>query len=390
MNRLLRAFLLFAGILACCGCSQSPPPESTALVGQISMNPGAGQGNLLLVHVTLNSKSYLFAVDTGTSVTTLDRALQSGLTTMPYKEAVNGAHSGIVAQAFEPPELMLDGQPLAFNHFVVSLDLSALRRISGEPIMGILGMDVLSKCRLRLDFENNQISFLGPDEQVSTTGATALEIQSSTPYGLPSINFDFLNSKNASFIIDTGNVGAGIISPQLYTQVMQGGDAVPGEVIPAFTQKGTSLTHQVRFVRSIELAGVDHPGLIFASGSVNTLGLRFFASYVATFDFPGHELYLVPIAPAAPSFDAYQSNMAIGLEDDKVMVLWVNPNGAAGEAGIKSGDQIISVDGTLTAGRELWQIRKQLHSPTPGTIDVNIIRKNQPMQIVIKLKKISA
>jgi hypothetical protein len=77
----LRALGIFLSLLLLCSCATTPDPSAiipaSELPADVTMNKEAGRGNWLYVTLRLESGEGLpFFVDTGLSVTLLDKSLQ--------------------------------------------------------------------------------------------------------------------------------------------------------------------------------------------------------------------------------------------------------------------------------------------------------------------------
>ena len=92
-----------------------------------------------------------FVVDTGASVSGIDASLPVGK--LMCSEFVQTAGGITVLKRFESGAASIGGSPCRFTDGLLSADLSDIRGLTGLPIEGILGMDILSQYVLHLDFE---------------------------------------------------------------------------------------------------------------------------------------------------------------------------------------------------------------------------------------------
>ncbi len=166
------------------------------------MNTGAGRGDDL--YLTLRTEAggpLLFAVDTGCSITILDKSLEPNLgkrlgpRLLPY-----GFYGLKVGGLYHAPRLYLGNSRLLTGPRVATDDLK--RRLVGRPIMGILGMDCLRHYCVQLDFKEGKVRFLDPDRLQTENLGKAFPL---TTFGGEVIaHADFCGVKNARFRLDTG------------------------------------------------------------------------------------------------------------------------------------------------------------------------------------------
>jgi hypothetical protein len=273
------------GFLCSCATRNSNPPQ---LPADVAMNKDAGRGNLLIVMLRLESGEELpFVLDTGTTVICLDKSLESKL----GKRRGRGKmwHDGkiISPDLYAVPKLYLGSTPLVTSGKVAYiLDLKPISIRSGHHIMGVLGMDCLRHYCIQLDFEAGKVRFLrgGTVDNAQVGEAFPLTYKS----GCPVIHRDGLTGvTNADWIVDTGNAHDGDLTRGLFRLETQkhvlritGGltnDNQSGKAwLPNCTWNSESYTN-----------------LWIGSGSgMNSIGLRFLARHLVTFDFPQQTLYL--------------------------------------------------------------------------------------------------
>ena len=99
--------------------------------------------DFLLVPVSVNTKEFLFLVDTGADVTVFD-------TLLPLGEPIgvvtaDGAEGEVAINLYSTPDAKLGRISLGSLDVVAGTDLKYIRQVSGLPIQGILGMDFLGK-----------------------------------------------------------------------------------------------------------------------------------------------------------------------------------------------------------------------------------------------------
>jgi len=289
-----RAWWLLPLVLSACATQSSKAPTKTApaLPAETAFNPDAGRGNLLFV--TLRSDwgaDLTFFIDTGTSHTTIDKSLEPTLD-KPVGEAWT-SHWGDTEKvaAYAAPKLFLGGTPLLTGSRVFIGDFKQLSAQTGRPVAGILGMDCLCHYCLQLDFDADKIRFLDPAQADGTPLGTAYHL--TFRHGCPFIHQGNLaGEQGTNLLIDAGFRNDGTLESDLYQQAL----SQPG---PAGAPVGSQRADRWWFPQTTWTGG-SYTNLLLGDGGTNfdrgqggnSLGLRFLARHLVTFDFPHQVLYL--------------------------------------------------------------------------------------------------
>lgn len=115
--------------------------------------------NLIVVEITINGIAKNFILDTGASSTVIDSktAEELSLTEVGKGEAVV-AGTKISVSMVEVDSVGIDGIVL-YEFLCGAADISNLKGLLGEDVIGMLGFDFLSKFEMTLDYCNKQITF---------------------------------------------------------------------------------------------------------------------------------------------------------------------------------------------------------------------------------------
>jgi hypothetical protein len=229
------------------------------------INPGAGRGDHLKVTVRLGTNDVPFVMDTGASVTVLDKSLEPKLGKLLGTSTVSTPGEKQNAGIYGAPEMFLGGARLALGSDVFTYDF--------KECIGILGMDCLQHYCIQLDFSAGKMRFLEP--AYAASHATELgkaftiprsdEQDEETVFAV--IQHAGLFGKSAEVMIDTGCNIDGLV----------GDTAARGRmvILPECRWEGGTYTN-----------------LVLASDvGVNVLGLGFLGRHIVTLDFPGRTVY---------------------------------------------------------------------------------------------------
>jgi Aspartyl protease len=265
-------------------------PGGTAQIrGEAHTLPIAHAGNPIIIPVTIRGKTYPFLLDSGCSSTVVDTSLSrcceverrivstpAGSKELPFGRLAGASVGGI---------------PLGIESPVVLLDLGRLREAIGVNIQGCLGMDVLSRFVVRIDFDRGELTLL-----TSLDSATGERLPLKMEGGRPWVQASVSGAAPEWFVIDTGDVGlnSGRLRPDLFNQLKSAGTLKLVGGIQVETVAGRSAVEH-GFVDRFSIGTFNHKGLLFSTTSdCNGFSLAFLTRYKATFDFPAGAVYLEP------------------------------------------------------------------------------------------------
>ncbi|HEY3855612.1 MAG TPA: hypothetical protein VGO67_14570 [Verrucomicrobiae bacterium] len=255
----------------------SASAQDGALPPDTSFNSTAGRGDIIWIKLTSDtSEEYNFGLDTGATVTVLDKSWEGKLEHRPSKRIVGSRWP--ISGVFAAPPLYLGSVRLLTADKVVTEDLAA--HFPGRSVAGILGMDCLGHYCLQLDFVENKLRFLessriGEQELGKAFPLTELR-------GCFFVNDNVAGISGVQSLIDTGCNFDGVLAPPLFRQWTNQPAANAGTVdVGAHYPDGI-------------LGGVAYTKLYLAGdGEQNLIGLHFLARNLVTLNFPGRMLYLL-------------------------------------------------------------------------------------------------
>lgn len=163
MRRMRVMGVVALGLAVVVAC-ESPAPERVEIAADTSETgigfelAGPG-GAALLVPVYVNGGGpYSFVLDTGATMTCVDRSLAERL---DLPEARGGGVGVGVGQAGELQLVAVDslrvGEATAVDMMACSLDLEQLREV-GIEVEGLLGLNYLQEFRVTLDFPSRRLT----------------------------------------------------------------------------------------------------------------------------------------------------------------------------------------------------------------------------------------
>jgi hypothetical protein len=313
-------------------------------------------GDLLLVPVTFNARQYLFAVDTGASVTMFDSSLVTMLGPPIREERATAGNKEVVIPVYGNPGAHVGKLVARLGTPIVCTDLSGIRKFSGHAVYGCLGMDFLKDYVMRLDSDNGELRFSFASE------STARRLPLYWFKSCPAVDVT-LNGLDAPrlFVLDTAHLGARTIdlSHSDFESLSKAG--MLGTTVETASQ--TVAGRQV--VRSghlgwLELAGVRHKDVQADESLLNTLGLELCLHYNVTLDFPGSAAYFEVCRQNRSYSSTDKSGLIISRSGGMTLVEHVSVGSPAQRAGIHQGDLLIGIDSRDASALRLRTIRRLL------------------------------
>lgn len=163
------AFAVIAVLLISMDASGGEPLNDSAVVfPEVRLEVGK-EGRPLTVPASIWGTEVLFLVDTGAAKSAIDLQLALKNQTVIGYEIVNTSSGSSAVPKFQCDHLVIRGLELAKDAEVLGVELSEIRQITGEQIHGVLGMDILRRFTLAIDFDDGTlvISDRLRDEQIA-------------------------------------------------------------------------------------------------------------------------------------------------------------------------------------------------------------------------------
>jgi hypothetical protein len=242
-----------------------------------------------------------FLVDTGSPVTLLDKSLEPKLGKCLGTTTLWNFGARYEGSVYAAPKLFLGRTPLITDSNAVTSDyLEKMSSRTGHPTLGVLGMDCLQHYCIRLDFKAGKVRFLDPN------GIKAAQLGQAFPLVFSSASESdgkwirpyirrgsLVGGEDTNLFIDTGANGDGNLEPESFRREVHEQrlrvpedtqDQEPNSVgLPQCVWN--SATYTDLCVGNGANATEDGRG-------ENSLGLRFLARHLVTFDFPHRTMYL--------------------------------------------------------------------------------------------------
>jgi hypothetical protein len=354
------------------------PPTSVEVLERFAVH---GDGDFLIVPVTIKGKVYRFILDTGCSSTVYDSSLRPLLGPHIDRIEIKGAQSTAELERYAAPAAFVGKLPLPQTEPAMVYDLRSAYHCAGVDVCGCLGMDFLKQHVVRIDFDAGLLIF---QKGIGHEQGQPLRLHSGEITDVPYVNADVCDSSPPEpFEVDTGDGGEGTLGADLFTALCQLGKLKRVGQCRCWALKEHT-AQEGQLVR-LKLGSLEHQGLIFSSGRDSRLGLGFLSRYRVTFDFPAGFLYLCK----RKDFDhpSYRNRSGLHLHraGGETVVESVDPDSPADKAGVKPDDILLSI-GTLQAdGARLFTLRQHLCS-AGQTVPITLKRGDKQLKVFVQLE----
>lgn len=258
-------------LAACSGSKVISISKQSTLVERdfLEVLPFRYEDKHIFVDIIINGKSYNFLFDTGWEISSISAEVAKAINFNPkVKYSISGSSIAKHKTQFGTiAELNLGN--LTFRNSGAGIeDLSFIE--CSRKVDGILGINLISKANLQIDYENQLLKFADNISKFELDQAFEVEIKSrGTGWGYFTTNL-ILEEYTLPFVIDTGSSGR------------------------ITTQQSTIPSIQANSKVDISLGNLhlENQTISIEKKVANLIGNRFLENYLVTFDWQQGKLYL--------------------------------------------------------------------------------------------------
>ncbi|MGE5795984.1 MAG: PDZ domain-containing protein, partial [Ignavibacteria bacterium] len=259
---------------------------------------------------------------------------------------------------------------------------------------------LFEKYVIELDYQNKILNMYNPDNyQYKGNGKQIPIFVHGVPYTKATVILPNNESIEGTFMIDNGFAGEVSFTTQFCLN-----HNLPGQMknsVPSIqTGGGGNSGNKVGRINALIFGGykLDNPTAALSSDTKGGMARKDIAGLIGSgilkhfkvvFDYWRSRMILKPYDSAFESMDWDMSGMFLyseGNNFDQFYIYNVIPGSPADEAGIKGGDQIISIDGTNASSYSLDEIAK-MFKLNGKQYKIVLLRDNKKINVEIKLHK---
>lgn len=311
----------------------------------------AGNGDTLLIPVTVAGQKYQFVLDTGCTVSVFDTSLRDSLVATDEMVPFN---DGERVALYECRNATIGRSKIPMGQWAVCMDLRRFRELSGHDTRGILGMDVLRSWVVQIDFDAGRVNFLKNSE---TVPGKKVEIDYNA-CRCPTVTARVAEKSEMQFKIDTGFVGLadGVLNQPTFEALVRTGQIELLGTRGIETVSGSQVGRVGR-IDSISIGEFKHSHQIFDEWGIgrNALGLGHLSRYKVTLDFPGRSLFLAEGKQFERRFSHNDFEPEFGVVNGDLVVL--NANSDDSSCLLHTGDRILEVNGRDVRTMTIFSVR---------------------------------
>jgi hypothetical protein len=333
----------------------------------------AKDGDCLLLPVKFKEKSYLFLLDTGSTLNMFDSSLPLG---EPLGSGPGSTPNGSVFIEYHmAPKASIGSLNLRTDDPVIAFDFTKIREATGYEIYGVVGMSFLSRQIVRIDFDKGELLFL---RAAGKECGEALDL-SYTEKENPVVSLSIRDVGNFDFMIDTGCIGGSDLGRKVFHAALKKEAMTLEGRTTVLSASGITSPRQ-GWLKQVSVGEFMPRGLMVTRAEGNTVGLGFCSRFIVTFDFPQDKLYL----QKGLCFDKEDARGSVGVNllrrEGKTIVESVYKESAAERAGIKKGDILVRIGDVHVERVTMFELGPILHQEGK-TLAVTVLRDGEKKEL---------
>jgi hypothetical protein len=350
--------------------------------------PLLGDGDMILVPVQVFNKTLYFIADTGFTISAIDSQYEPWLgDPIDAYSAVSPLGTKKTVPVYIAPDISIAGQPANLKT-ILRLDLGMLRRITGEPCDGILGLDWFAQNVVSINFDDNTFTLEEEIPPEVRNAFAAVPVEETNGFFV----LDAVINKETMLplMIDTGDSGSLSLDPETWQAVFATNRTrtVTATVADAVNQVAQT---EVGVVGAFAVQGLNYTNLhaMFIRNPTQParLGLGFFRRHNVTFDLARGTLYLQPNHHYATPDEEDMSGLHLLRYDGKTVVYSVDAHSPAAAQGIVAEDVIETVNDQPALVLTMSALRQILRSGDGNPVALRLQHGDTSRDIMIVLKK---
>lgn len=292
--------------------------------------------------------------------------------------------------------------PIFSNIILLQDDLISLESFIGSKVHGLIGIDKFRNLVLSINYDNNTIKFTKPEfyHVPKNSQVLSLNILRGRPYLTARVSLDNGTTRDLWLMIDSGANHPLLLETDstdsyqpvnsLKTTIGRGlGGNIPGEFVRSnWLMLGNFRLDNILTSISSEYFVSKQATRNYRHG---TIGSGTLSRFRVSFDYTNNRLILNKGAKFNRPFEYNMSGItfeSLSTDFNLFKVSEIIEGSPADEAGIKTGDMLININGKSAFTLTLGELNAILSSK-PGTwINLNVSRQGKPLYMKFRLKRL--
>ncbi|MEP0369236.1 MAG: aspartyl protease family protein [Cyclobacteriaceae bacterium] len=342
-----------------------------------------------------------FIFDSGSGITVIDvEAAKKLKLDMSHKESVAGAQGSIQGAKIKHNKIEMGDIKLESNVSIEAFDLSHLAISIGRKIDGIIGYDLMHHHVVRLNYDEMRLEVYDFDKFPKKGEKVPFKLHNAIPTIEATVVLNNDQEVSGAFCINTG---AGT-SMDFNTPFAKQKDIIKktgnhySYLVKGLGEKETK--HYEGRIRLLDFGFYEFTDLPIGISQVESglqgdkkvagiVGNKVLSRFNITFDYSGKKLYFEPNGSIDGEFFVNCSGLDVQMSKDmsKVMIHQVQPEGPAKQAGIQSGDELISINGKSVGDMTLIEIEDMLKVPET-TVELEVKAGSEIKKVSLELENL--
>ncbi len=281
------------------------------------------------------------------------------------------------------------------NFFVIPLQYATVERGPRPPLAGILGLELLERLAVRLDYRNRTLTFWPRDSYPPPSSAKAVPITFADD--IPLLRAQ-LNGISGDFALDTGNTGFLLVQHVWADHHGFGDEMKRGIAIVAFGSGGASQTWASRLA-DFELAGSsfhhivgayadDTKGALSSRTEAGNIGSGILQNFTLDFDYLHERIWFDRVPGFTPPPFSRSGLMLFRNDPKTTVVVNTMKNSPAEDAGLRQGDAILSIGNQNIQELSMTEVGRLLQQPPGTTVPITWRRDGHELSASLVLKEL--
>lgn len=347
----------------------------------------------LIIPVTINNKNYKFIVDTGASLTVIDKKIAEKLTRpmrpdeIPpdYREALSGitAVNGVLEQKHytlvKPVPFFIGSEEIRDNDVWIAADTILFSQALGTEISGFIGIDTIRKLNWQVD-NNKKRLLLTKDAPSAHNWQRCAGYDDS--YNRSPLLWLTYGNEDVGFRVDTGASGSYVgkefiefAKKQKGTLVLDNPVSRNGDIIgnynsPLYILKGLKFSNMPLG----ELKVSENPNQLYA------VGMDFLSRFTRYAFIPSRMTFCYDVSSIERYGLASQRSLSIRYTGRRIE-LFYNSDDNLKDTGLRNGDILLKINGTAYPPAQIDKVREILELTPKGKLTLTIQRGTQRQEV---------